>query len=483
MSFDGDDDYVLIPEDPSLDFTRSSFTFATWVNPHEKRQHIFAHLDSKTTRKGIVLRIYENGIFKFGFYYDDLDTASGAIPFDSWSHIVCTYDYNSDTAKIYIDGGLNVTGNNGPYEGARVDSWIGKGWEGQYWNYGIIDNVMIFDRALSAEEIEQLYQDGLSHKASNPNPADGAVNVDPSTALSWSPGKDALSHDVYLGTGYSDVNDATPDSAEYMGNQEPDSYDPNGLDLETIYYWRIDEVGASNTYKGNVWSFTTWVEPNLVGWWKFDEGSGATASDSSGNGNDGILNGDTSWTAGKVGSYALDFDGDVDYVEIADDDSLTPSSQITLAFWIYNRGGQHAGIWKYASCAADEGSPGNSRAYYTCISENTDKAQLGIFSSVDNFDAIDSVSTVPLNQWHHVAATFNQGEAVVYIDGQLDNSDTLSVSSIMNDAQPLIIGGSWEYCGEDSFQSALNGLADDVRIYDRALSPEEIEQLYQDGLN
>jgi len=290
---------------------------------------------------------------------------------------------------------------------------------------------------------------------------------------------------VYFGTDFNDVNDATSDSNEYIGNQEPNGYNPNGLDLETTYYWRIDEVGASNTYKGNVWSFTTWgtgVEPNLVGWWKFDEGSGTTASDSSGNGNDGTLNGDTSWTAGKVGSYALDFDGDGDYVEIADDDSLTPSSQITIAFWIYNRGGQMAGIWKYASCAADEGSPGNSRAYLMYIEDSSHKARLGIFSTVDNFDAIDSVSTVPLNQWHHVAGTFNQGEAVVYIDGQLDNSTTLSVSSIMNDAQPLIIGGSWEYCGEDSFQSALNGLADDVRIYDRALSAGEIWQLYQDGL-
>ena len=69
----------------------------------------------------------------------------------------------------------------------------------------------------------------------------------------------------------------------------------------------------------------------------------------------------------------------------------------------------------------------------------------------------------------------------MYIDGQLDNSDTLSVSSIWNDAQPLIIGGQWEYCGEDSFLSNLNGKADDVRIYDQALTTEEIELLYQTG--
>ena len=58
-----------------------------------------------------------------------------------------------------------------------------------------------------------------------------------------------------------------------------------------------------------------------VGWWRFDESNGVTASDSAG-GNDGTLWGDTTWVSGKVGPYALEFDGNGDWVEIPDDDSL-----------------------------------------------------------------------------------------------------------------------------------------------------------------
>jgi len=101
---------------------------------------------------------------------------------------------------------------------------------------------------------------------------------------------------------------------------------------------------------------------------------------------------------------------------------------------------------------------------------------------VSSYDDIISNNTVALNEWRHVAGTFNQGNAKIYIDGQLDNSYTMSESSIMNDAQPLLIGGYWSYCGADTFYSKLNGTIDDVRIYNRALSAQKIWQLYQDGL-
>ena len=220
------------------------------------------------------------------------------------------------------------------------------------------------------------------------------------------------------------------------------------------------------------------VDSNLVAYWKLDEDEGITAYDSIGS-NHGTIYG-ASWTNGQVNS-ALDFDGDEDYVEIPDADSLTPSSKITISFWLYNRGGQNAGIYKYASCPNEQNSPGNSRAYVMAIGDSTGKAKLTIFSSVNNSDVIESNSIVPLNGWHHVAGTFNQGEAAIYIDGQLDNSTTMSVSSIMNDVQPLIIGGCWSYCGTDHFINTLNGTMDDVRIYDKALSVKEIQQLYQYG--
>jgi hypothetical protein len=97
-------------------------------------------------------------------------------------------------------------------------------------------------------------------KAGNPSPANGQMDVPGDAILSWSPGLLAGSHDVYLGTDYVAVNDATTSSQEFKGNQivGADSYDPCGLlDLAKTYYWRIDEVNPGYAdSKGNVWTFT-----------------------------------------------------------------------------------------------------------------------------------------------------------------------------------------------------------------------------------
>jgi hypothetical protein len=175
-------------------------------------------------------------------------------------------------------------------------------------------------------------------------------------------------------------------------------------------------------------------------------------------------------------SGAIDCDGNGDYVQIQDNASLNPSKEITIAYWIYIRTGG-SGIYKYADCPdqTGHGSPGNSRAYALDAGIN---AHFTVCQTRDAIDGIISIGTVSYNQWHHIAATFNNGLAAMYIDGQLDNTKMLSVTSIMNDAQPLIIGGYWEYC-TPSFQNSLNGRIDDVRIYNRALTAEEIAMLYQ----
>ena len=73
------------------------------------------------------------------------------------------------------------------------------------------------------------------------------------------------------------------------------------------------------------------VDPDLAGWWKFDEGSGTIAYDSSGNGNDGIFVGDPQWVPGKIGG-ALEFNGD-DYLNCGNGPSLEIRDEITIAFW------------------------------------------------------------------------------------------------------------------------------------------------------
>ncbi len=94
--------------------------------------------------------------------------------------------------------------------------------------------------------------------ATNPDPASGDVDIPTDTALSWSAGEFAAEHDVYLGSSYEDVNDATTADATYMGRQAETAYTPDALTLGATYYWRIDEVNAapdSTVFKGDIWNF------------------------------------------------------------------------------------------------------------------------------------------------------------------------------------------------------------------------------------
>jgi hypothetical protein len=87
----------------------------------------------------------------------------------------------------------------------------------------------------------------------DPEPANEARWIDPNSDLSWSTGRGAVSHHVYFGDNFDDVNDATGAAA-----QTEATYDPGLLEVEKVYYWRVDETDESGTMqKGKVWSFAT----------------------------------------------------------------------------------------------------------------------------------------------------------------------------------------------------------------------------------
>jgi len=101
-----------------------------------------------------------------------------------------------------------------------------------------------------------------SLKAYSPVPADGAEDVSLDTELCWAAGEKAGWHDVYFGTDFNDVNDATTadQSGVYRGRQplaDINCAPPVPLDYDRTYYWRVDEVNEPNMWKGKVWSFTT----------------------------------------------------------------------------------------------------------------------------------------------------------------------------------------------------------------------------------
>jgi hypothetical protein len=93
--------------------------------------------------------------------------------------------------------------------------------------------------------------------ASAPSPSDKAYDVDRNVVLSWETGTEALSHDVYFGDDFNDVQNR--DTSVFKGNQSETTYPATGsltLELDKIYYWCVDEINGGEKWEGDVWSFT-----------------------------------------------------------------------------------------------------------------------------------------------------------------------------------------------------------------------------------
>jgi len=489
LTFDGDGDYVDVGNDDSLK-PALAITLSGWIRLSSvgSTQYIIALDDQTSAYYGVWFYVgAENNLSITygdggGKTPDNRRTKNGmtALNADTWYHIAAVIT-GPTNMKLYVNGaddGGTYSGTGGTLAYATGNVLIGMRHDSALSFGGKIDDVRVYDRALSAEEIQQLYQEGLGGKAYDPSPADGAIEVDPNTIISWSPGKGSISHDVYLGTDFNDVNSAnTTDPNVYIGNQDANVYNPNGLELGTTYYWRIDETGLLHTRKGNVWSFTTWSEfdPNLglISWWKFDEGEGDIAYDSAGE-NDGTVH-DTNWTSGIIGG-ALNFDGEGDYVDLGNDNSLKPPLAVTLSCWIRlsasgseqyvvaldNQTSRYYGIWFSIGSAnnlgigyGDGGSPG----------PGSRRSKSG-------------TSALSAGTWYHIAAVLSGPTNMdLYIDG-VDDDGTYSGTggSLTYSAGSSLIG-----IRHDSAYS-FNGKIDDVRIYGRALSAREIQQLYQNGV-
>jgi len=143
-------------------------------------------------------------------------------------------------------------------------------------------------------------------KAGNPVPSNGSIYEDTWVNLSWSPGESAVSHDVYLGDNFNDVNNGAEGS--FLGNQAatfivagfPGFAYPEGLIPGTTYYWRIDEVNdtePNSPWKGDVWSFS--IPPKTA--YAPDPADTAESID---------LNANLSWTAGFGAKLHTVFFGD-----------------------------------------------------------------------------------------------------------------------------------------------------------------------------
>ncbi len=217
-------------------------------------------------------------------------------------HYAIIYD-GVNIIDYYVDGVRIFQSNNGsPQEITRLVSWGNirhtsvdgkRQLIGQYDSVAFSTFTGIFD-----PEADFILPGGPLARAltSNPKPANEATDVLQNTGLSWKPGRYADKHDVYFGTIFDNVNNASrtnPLNVLVKQNHDANTYDPDGLlDFDQTYYWRVDEVNAppdNSIFKGDVWSFT--VEPL---WYSIPgENITATASSSQqqGRGPENTING------------------------------------------------------------------------------------------------------------------------------------------------------------------------------------------------
>jgi len=213
----------------------------------------------------------------------------------------------------------------------------------------------------------------------------------------------------------------------------------------------------------------------LVAYWSFDEGTGNTVYDLSGNGNHGTIYG-AKWVQGKFGK-ALSFDGVDDYVDCGDDESLNPGTgSFTISIWV----GGYTDTSSNMHTLVAKGDPldGPSNDGYI-IDLRGGKVRVSIGDGTNRAEFSYVGPSLADGGWHHIVLVVdrNTQQMKAFIDGEWtgDTADTSAVGAI-NPAENLIIGKRSQI---NSYY--LNGTIDEVRIYNRALSEEEIRYHYNHG--
>ncbi len=261
-------DRVLLP---SIDIG-SRFTAMAWVKPDNGNQS-WARLLTSQYKNGFYLGTYSNSGEWMFIVNNTWSLHAGTAASGVWQHVAGVF--NGTYAELFVNG-VSVGGPIAMSPPSVPDQVITIGLEAGNTTdasiQGLVDDVAIFNEALSAAEILDIYNHGVAGKsindwqADNPQPQNYEADVDTSATLQWTSVVDPniVSHVLYLGTNPLDVfvsvaDDPNGDTTVTVLPAETTNHTPDGLLTDTTYYWRVDErdAAAEVISRGAIWAFTT----------------------------------------------------------------------------------------------------------------------------------------------------------------------------------------------------------------------------------
>ena len=229
----------------------------------------------------------------------------------------------------------------------------------------------------------------------------------------------------------------------------------------TSYSYRVratDAAGNLSPYSNTASATTPAAPSGLVAAYGFDEGSGTTVTDASGNGHTGTITNATWAATGKYGK-ALQFNGTNALVSIPDAASLHLSTGMTLEAWV-NPSTVNA-IWR------DVIYKGNDNFYLEATSTNASKPDAGMIAGGSYADAFGTAA-LTASTWSYLTETYDGSTLRLYVNGT-QVASTAHTGAIATSTNPLQIGGDSLY-GQD-----FAGLIDEVRVYNVALTAAQIQ--------
>ncbi len=239
-------------------------------------------------------------------------------------------------------------------------------------------------------------------------------------------------------------------SAPAQGNYTFGAWSDGGAQTHTIVA-PVTNATYTATFSGT-------MPTGLVAAYAFNETSGTTASDASGNGRTGTVNGATWSASGRYGG-ALSFDGSNDLVTVADANALDLTTGMTLSAWL-----RPTTLSGWRTALLKEAPSGLSYALYA----HDNSPQPAAYVNVGSDRSAAGTGALALNTWSHLASTYDGTTLRLYVNGVLVGSQAMT-GAIAASTGALHIGGNTIW-GED-----FSGLIDDVRVYNRALSVSEIQ--------